>query len=344
MPNGHAGGETNLGEGPPSLKPRHLVVTIPCLNEDRTVARVVSSVPRNISGVHRVDVLVIDDGSSDRTADEARHAGALVYRHTVNRGLGLAFQSGVRRALELGADFVVNMDGDGQFDPADIIAIVGPVLRGEAEMATGSRFLRAELVPQMPTIKRWGNQWVAWIVWLLTGKKFRDVSCGFRAFSREALLRMNLFGSFTYTQETFLDLTFKGMAIVEVPVRVRGTREFGNSRVASSLPRYAWRSLKIMLRAFISYRPFIFFSALAIAFLAVGLPLVTFLMIHYFRTGAFSPHIWAGFVGGSFCFLSLSTLVTGIVGDMLVRIRLTQEAILYRLRSDRFERIVQKPE
>ena len=322
----------------PSRRESHLVVCIPCLNEEETVARVVDAVPRTVAGVDRIDVLVIDDGSTDRTVEVAERAGAIVRRHGANLGLGRAFRTAIRVALELGADVVVNIDGDGQFDAADIPAIAGPVLRGEAEMATGSRFLRSDFVPEMPTIKRWGNLWVTWIVRLLTGKRFRDVSCGFRAFSREALLRMNLFGSFTYTQETFLDLVFKEMSIVEIPVRVRGVREFGASRVASSIPRYAWRSLEIMLRAFIGYRPFVFFSTLAAAFFAVGIPLLVFLLVHYLRSGGFSPHIWAGFVGGSFCFLGISTLVTGIVGDMLVRMRLNQEQILYRQKAERLDR------
>jgi len=318
----------------------YLVVTVPCLNEEMTVAQVVAAVPRQLDGVHRVDVLVIDDGSTDETAARALEAGARVHRHKSNLGLGRAFGSGVELALSMGADVVVNIDGDGQFDPADIGLIVRPVVDGEADMATGSRFLRRELVPEMPTIKRWGNRWVAQIVWLLSGKRFRDVSCGFRAFSREALLRMNLFGSFTYTQETFLDLLFKDLPIVEVPVRVRGTREFGVSRMASSIPKYAWRSLKIMMRAFISYRPFSFFSVIAGVFGVTGLSLLGFLAVHYFQTGAFSPHIWAGFVGGSFSFMGILTLVLGIVGDMLVRIRMNQEDILYRLKSRSLEELI----
>ena len=315
----------------------HLVVTVPCLNEEMTVAQVVGAVPRRLDGVGRIDVLVIDDGSTDETSERALAAGAHVHRHRTNLGLGRVFRNGIERALAMGADIVVNIDGDGQFDPGDIGLIARPVIDGEADMATGSRFLRRELVPKMPTIKRWGNRWVAQIVWLLSGKRFRDVSCGFRAFSREALLRMNLFGSFTYTQETFLDLLFKGLPIVEVPVRVRGTREFGTSRIASSIPKYAWRSLKIMMRAFISYRPFSFFSVIAGVFGVAGFSLLVFLGLHYLETGAFSPHIWAGFVGGSFSFLGIFILVLGVVGDMLVRIRMNQEAILYRLKRSNLE-------
>ena len=315
-----------------------LVVMVPCLDEERTVGDVVRAVPRELPGVGSVEVLVLDDGSADETAERAREAGALVVRHRTNRGLGRTFQDGVRQALARGADLVVNIDGDGQFNPADIAQLVEPIIAGEAHMATASRFLRRDLVPRMPTIKRWGNGWVARIVWLLSGRRFRDVSCGFRAFSREALLRMNLFGSYTYTQETFLDLIFKGLEIVELPVRVRGVREFGESRVASSIPRYAFRSLQIMMRAFISYRPFSFFAALASFFLAFGLALLGFLLVHYLGSGSFSPHIWAGFVGGSFCFLGTSTLVIALVGDMLVRQRLNQEEVLYYLKRDLYRR------
>ena len=315
-----------------------LVVLVPCLDEEKTVGEVVSAVPRELPGVASVEVLVMDDGSTDETADRAREAGAEVVSHRTNLGLGRTFRDGVKQALARGADLVVNIDGDGQFNPADVATLVAPIVAGEAHMATASRFLDRDLVPRMPAIKRWGNRWVARIVWLLSGRRFRDVSCGFRAFSREALLRMNLFGSFTYTQETFLDLIFKGLEIVELPVKVEGVRRFGTSRVASSIPRYAFRSLQIMLRAFISYRPFSFFAILAGLFLAVGFSLLGFLLAHYLDSGAFSPHIWAGFVGGSFCFLGTSTLVIALVGDMLVRQRLNQEEVLYFLKRELYRR------
>ena len=222
-----------------------LVVAIPCLNEERTVAKVISAVPVPFSRVGSVEVVVIDDGSTDATVERARSAGAAVVSHGANLGLGRAFREAVRQALARGADILVTIDGDGQFDPADISRLVQPILDGEAHMVTASRFARAALVPEMPAIKKWGNRRVAGIVRTLTGKRFHDVSCGFRAFSREALLKMNLFGTFTYTQETFLDLIFKGLTIHEMPVRVRGTREFGSSRIASGLTRYAVRSLQI---------------------------------------------------------------------------------------------------
>ncbi len=339
-PNAPAASSRLAAEPDPPLPARalKLVVLVPCLNEEQTVAEVVGAVPRELPGVGSVEVVVLDDGSTDATAERARQAGARVVSHRANLGLGRTFRDGIQQALALGADLVVNIDGDGQFNPADVATLVAPIVAGEAHMVTASRFLDRELVPRMPAIKRWGNRWVARIVWLLSGRRFRDVSCGFRAFSREALLRMNLFGSFTYTQETFLDLIFKGLEIVELPVKVEGVRRFGASRIASSIPRYAFRSLQIMLRAFISYRPFSFFALLAGLFLAIGASLLGFLLTHYLTSGAFSPHIWAGFVGGSFCFLATGTMVIALVGDMLVRQRLNQEEVLYFLKRDLYRR------
>jgi glycosyltransferase involved in cell wall biosynthesis len=314
-----------------------LLVVVPCLNEENTVAWVVENIPRDIAGIGKVEVLVFDDGSNDATAERARAAGAEVVSHRTNQGLGATFRDAVGIALSKGADVIVHIDGDGQFDPADIPLLVEPVVRNEAHMVTASRFLDPDLIPRMPAVKLWGNRGVAWIVWLLSGERFRDVSCGFRAFSRETLLRMNLFGSFTYTQESFLDLLFKDLTILEIPVKVRGIREFGSSRMASSIPRYAVRSLKIMMRAFISYRPFRLFFSLASVFLVIGFGFLGFLGLHYLDVGAFSPHIWAGFVGGSFCFLGFSTFVIGLIGDMLVRIRMNQENILYHLKRSRLD-------
>jgi glycosyltransferase involved in cell wall biosynthesis len=320
-------------EDPESRPGLSLLISIPCLNEEQTVGRIVNEIPRHIPGIDRIDVVVIDDGSVDRTAELAREAGAEVIRHRTNRGLGPTFRAAVETALCRGADILVNIDGDAQFDPNHIPALVAPIVEHAADMVTASRFLDRDLVPEMPAVKRWGNRGVARIVWLLTGQRFRDVSCGFRAFSREALLRMNLFGGFTYTQESFLDLAFKDLPILEVPVKVRGTREFGKSRISSNIPRYAVRSLQIMLRAFISYRPFSFFSAIAAVFLVFGFSLLLFLTIHYLQNRSFSPYIWVGFVGGSLSFLGIITLVIGFLGDMLVRVRMNQERILYTLKT-----------
>ena len=208
----------------PSREPL-LVVVLPALDEERTVAQVIEAIPRAIPGIGRVEALVVDDGSTDRTAELARQAGARVVSHASRRGVGAAVATGIDAALRLGADYIVNMDADGQFDPAGIPELIEPLRKGEAEFVTCSRFGLKDYQPEMPWAKRWGNRLMCRIInWIIWGARFTDVSCGFRAYTRETALRLNLFGQFTYTQETFIDLAAKGVRMAEVPLRVRGER------------------------------------------------------------------------------------------------------------------------
>ena len=227
-----------------------LLVTIPALNEERTVADVIRGIPRDIPGVSRVDVLVVNDGSTDRTAERATDAGAHAIHHRSPRGVGAAFQTALQHAIDRGADLIVSIDADGQFDPADIPALVKPIVAGEADFVTASRFQNPDLTPEMPRIKRWGNRMMSRLISRLTGETFHDVSCGFRCYNRRAALNLHLLGRFTYTQEVFMNLAFKNLRIVEVPVRVRGVREFGESRVAGSVLKYALNTSRIIFRCY----------------------------------------------------------------------------------------------
>jgi hypothetical protein len=184
----------------------------------------------------------------------------------------------------------------------------------------------------MPKVKFWGNQFMSRFISKLTGQKFYDVSCGFRAYSKETLQRLNLFGEFTYTQETFIDLAFKKMAIMEIPVVVRGTREHGKSKVASNLFRYGFQTLKIIIRTFRDYKPFRLFGYLSLFSFIIGLAFAIFLGIHYLQEGQFTPHKWAGFTSGFFFVMTLLFLLIGFVMDMFARMRQNQEEILYELK------------
>ena len=215
-----------------------MLVALPALDEERTVAGVIRGIPRTLEGIAAVDVVVVDDGSGDRTAELAAVAGAHVIRHPTRRGVGAAFDTALRYAIETGADLLVTIDADGQFNPCDIPALIAPVVEGEADFTAASRFKDPALVPEMPGLKRWGNRMMARLVSRLTGETFSDVSCGLRCYNRRAALSLNPMGRFTYTQEVFLNLAFKQLRIVEVPVAVRGEREHGTSRVAGSLWRY----------------------------------------------------------------------------------------------------------
>jgi len=312
-----------------------VLVIIPALNEEKTIAGVIGQIPRDIKGVDCVEVAVIDDGSSDRTEELAREAGACVLNHALNKGVGAAFHTGVEYAMNCGADLMVNMDGDGQFSPEDIPALIQPLLNGEADMVTASRFIKKDYWPQMTKVRFYGNRAMSALISFLVGKKYHDVSCGFRAYNRDALLHMNLFGQFTYTQETFLDLSFKGIGILEVPVRIRGTREYGQSRVASNLFKYAIQTSKIIFRSFRDYKPMILFGYIALGFFLLALILTVFLGLHYAYTGTFTPHKWAGFTAGLFFGLGSISFITGLLADMLGRVKREQGQILYILKKNR---------
>jgi glycosyltransferase involved in cell wall biosynthesis len=309
-----------------------LLVGIPCLNEEATIAEVIASIPRDIPGVAQVDILVVDDGSTDSTAARAAAAGARVLSHGTNRGVGVAFQTMLRFAVENGYDALSNIDADGQFDANDIPRLVAPILKGEADFVTGSRFVDRALIPEnMPGVKRWGNERMSALISTLSGRKYHDVSCGFRAYGREALLQLNLHGRFTYTQETFLDLTHKGLRVVEIPVVVKYF-EGRKSRVAGSILTYAMRTSSIIFRIYRDYQPLRFFVGLALSFMLVGAGFASILFGHYLMTGMFTGQIWSGFVGGGLFLVGLLFLILGVVADMLDRIRMNQERILYELK------------
>jgi glycosyltransferase involved in cell wall biosynthesis len=320
------------GGAPAPAAGLRLLVAIPALNEERTVGGVVRGIPRDLDGVGSVDVLVVDDGSTDRTAEEAEAAGARVIHHATPRGVGASFASSLRYAIDRGADLVVSIDADGQFDPADIRALIRPVVADEADFASASRFADPALVPEMPALKLWGNRVMARLVSRLAGQSFCDVSCGMRCYGRRALLSLNPIGRFTYTQEVFLNLAFKQLRIVEVPVAVRGEREFGQSRVAGNLWTYALKTSGIIFRCYRDYHPLRFFGAFALVMMAVAFALGGFLTVHYLTTGSFTPHKWAGFTSGALFILALLVLMMGIIGDMLNRHRIYLEELLYHRR------------
>jgi glycosyltransferase involved in cell wall biosynthesis len=310
------------------------LVALPALDEEKTVAAAIRGIPRRIPGVASVDVLVVDDGSSDRTGEEARAAGARVIRHETPRGVGAAFATALRSAVEDGADLLITIDADGQFDPGDIPAVLAPVLAGEADFTSASRFADPAQAPDMPRVKRWGNRVLARLVSQLTGQRFHDVSCGMRCYGRSALLALNPLGRFTYTQEVFLNLAFKQLRIVEVPVSVRGEREHGTSRVASSLWRYGLHTSGILFRCYRDYHPLRFFGAMAVALAVPALGLLLFLLAHYAQTGTFSPHKWAGFSGAALMALAVLLFFMGLVGDMLARHRIYLEELLAHQRAE----------
>lgn len=307
------------------------VVIIPALNEEQTIASVINSVPKMLFHNRiKLEVVVINDGSTDRTAEVAERCGADIISHRSPQGVGAAFAAGVRETLRRKADYMVNLDGDGQMNPNDIEKILEPITGGVADMVTASRFITPDVYPEMPAIKRWGNNKVAKIISFIVGERYYDVSCGFRAYNKETLLRLNLKGRFTYTQETFINLAASHhIRIMEVPIKIRGEREFGKSRVASNIIRYAIRSGSIILSAFKDYQPIKFYGGLSAGFFLLGVCFEMIFMIHYFITGFFKNYLWAGLTGAFMAIISMFFLILMIVSDTLKKMIQNEEEILY---------------
>ena len=315
-----------------------LVVVIPALNEAKTIGSVIDRIPRIIDGISDVRVVVVNDGSTDTTARIAQEKNAFVIQHITPMGVGYAFQQGLQKALEFGADYIVNIDADGQFSPEDIPALLSPLMKGDTEFVTATRFAREDFMPKMPAIKVWGNKWMVRIINTITSKKFTDVSCGFRAYTREAALRLTLFGRFTYTQESFIDLAFKGISMTEVPLKVRGEREHGKSRVASNLWRYGIKSATIIFRAARDYKPFYFIGMPGIILLFLGIFSGVFILWHFIATGQTSPYRSLVTASGVCMIIGFLLIFISFLADMTHRNRVLIEEALYLARKNAYKK------
>lgn len=309
-----------------------LIVIIPAYNEEASICDLLARMPDlKAKGIQLVPV-VIDDGSSDQTADNARLGGAVVLRHPANEGLGKTFQDGLAYSFENDADIMVNIDADLQYDPADIEKLIQPILELQADFVTADRFTehnRRKIRPDnMPAGKFWGNHIMTWLVNALARTNLGDVSSGFRAYNREAILNLNLTGKYTYTHETILDLAFKRLRLISVPINVTYYPE-RKSKIAHNLLLYTNQTLRIILKAFRDYRPFYFFGLLAFFPFIIGSAMSIFMLLHYLLTGEFTPYKFIGFIGVYLFSLGLVFLIIGFLADILVGIRLTAEKQLY---------------
>jgi len=306
-----------------------LAVLIPALNEEKTIGQVIDSIPKNLPQISETQIIVVNDGSTDKTEEIAKSRNAIVVRHKKNQGLGKSFQDGLEKAMSVKADILVTIDADGQFDANEIKNLILPIINKEADFVTGSRFIDKKLTPaNMPLVKRWGNHQIARVISFSTHQKFYDVSCGFRAYSSEAMLRLNLIGKFTYTQETFLDLAHKGVTIMEVPVTVKYF-DGRKSRVASSLIHYAIKSFNIILRTIKDYRPMLFFGTSGVGIFLIGLALDLLIFNYYLKYNTFSPYKMVGFLGAFLNAVGIMVFFIGMLADLLDRIRLNQEKQMY---------------
>ncbi|MBD3330204.1 glycosyltransferase [Candidatus Peregrinibacteria bacterium] len=313
-----------------------LLILIPAYNEEASLSKVLSSLPKNLESIDEINVLVVDDGSKDATSKIAKQHNTILIKHKKNEGLGKTFQDGVNKALELKSDILLTIDADGQFDTADIPKIIKPIIEKKADLVTGSRFIDKNFTPKnIPFIKKWGNKRIAEIISWASYNRLYDVSCGFRAYGKEALLNLNLFGKFTYTQETILDLAYKGLHIKEVPINVEYFKD-RKSRIAGSIIKYAINSSLIIFRTIKDYRALKFFGFMGTLMFGLGLVLDIFVFYHFFKYQTFSPYKIFGFMGAFLNATGIMVIFIGILADSIDKVRLTQEKILYYRKKENY--------
>jgi len=314
-----------------------LVINIPAFNEEDKIGETIKKIPRSFSGVDEVFVQVIDDGSKDKTVEKAKEAGAdFVFSHDVNRGIGVTFRTAVDKALENGADILVNIDADGQFDPKDIAKIIRPVLEGEVDMVSADRFSK-DTAQNIPWVKKMLNRFAAWIIGWFMNEKIADLTCGFRAYNRELLLRLNLPGDFTYTQEVIIDALGKNMKIKWVPVNVQYFPE-RKSRVVRSIYKYVNNSFKIILKAIRDVRPMKFFGIPGL--FMVLLSLITFGTFFYFYSQALQITPYRNYIilGAILFLVGLQLVVFALIADMIKSNRKLTEDQTYLIKKEKYKR------
>lgn len=305
----------------------NLVVLIPAFNEEKTIGKVISSIPRKIKGISNISIIIVNDGSNDNTVSEAQDAGAdYVVNFLRNNGVGFAFKAGIKKALQLGADVIVNIDADGQHNPNDIPNLINPIIVGNYDVVVGSRFLGSNEL-KMPIVKKFGNLFFTKAVVWSTGLHLTDCQSGFRAFSREAALRLNIIGKFTYTQESIIELAMKDLRITEIPINVKPRN--GKSKVVKNCYSYGFKALSIMLRTLRDFKPLAFFGSIGTVIFSIGFLSGLFVFVHWIINGQTSPY--TSLINFSvLSFLSgLFFIVLALMSDMQVRQRQIQEDSLY---------------
>jgi glycosyltransferase involved in cell wall biosynthesis len=322
------------------LKPKSgvkVVVMIPAHNEEATIKAVIESIPREMRGVDVVIPLVIDDGSVDRTVPKATEAGALIISNASRQGLAYSFRKGIDTALKLGADVIVNTDGDNQYDQSQIPHLIEPILHKRADMVLGSRFLGH--IEHMSFGKYWGNKMATWAVNFVSGANVSDGQTGFRAFTRDAALRLNVLSNFTYTQETILEVVDKNLCIEEIPITFR-KRMDGENRLFGSVWSYARRASATLLLGMLRYHPLRTFFTMGGAIILVGLLSGSRVISQFLNTGAIEPYLPSAVFTVLCLLLGFQFAIMGLIGSMLKQQRQLQEMQLLAWRRSMLEKVL----
>jgi glycosyltransferase involved in cell wall biosynthesis len=306
-----------------------LIIQIPCYNEEATVAMTLSALPRQVSGFDQVEWLVIDDGSDDKTVEVAlAHGVDHIVRLPRNQGLTKVFIAGLDACLKLGADVIVNTDADNQYYAGDIPKLIEPILSGNAEIVIGARSIND--IKHFSFFKKLLQKFGSFIVRIVSKTDIPDAPSGFRAMSRDAAMRLNVFNDYTYTLETIIQAGQKGMAISSIPVRTN--TDLRPSRLMRSIPSYIRRSALTIIRIFMTYNSFRFFAVPGAISLASGF-LIGLRFLYYYSTGNGSGHIQslilASFLMGS----GFVLIMAGLLADLISVNRKLLEEIQYKIRK-----------
>ncbi|HSX27600.1 MAG TPA: glycosyltransferase family 2 protein [Patescibacteria group bacterium] len=318
-----------------------LVISI-CKDEAKTIGEVLDRIPKNIAGITKIDKWVIDDGSSDNTVAVALKHGANVQSDGANKKLAFRFREALDIALNNDADILLNIDGDLQFDPADIPILVKPIVEDKTDFVAADRFTniqdgKAHRPKNMPAAKYWGNRAGAKIVSQLSKHNFNDVTCGFRAYNRKAMIALNTSGTYTYTQESFQVLAMKRIRIMSLPVKVTYFPE-RKSRVVTSTFKYMSQSAVNILRSYRDFAPLSFFTLLGAIPFVIGTIGMLIAGIHWATAKQITPYKGIGIAGIYLFTLGIIIWIIGLLADMLSRMLSNQEKIIELTREIKYNK------
>ena len=307
-----------------------LIIQVPCLNEEHSLPKTLEDLPKQIEGIDSIETLIIDDGSTDKTVEVAKKWGVHhVLQFTNNKGLAKAFISGINQSLKLGADIIVNTDADNQYFGGDIVKLIQPILKKDADIVVGDR--QVETIRHFSPVKIFLQKFGSWVVRQLSGTEIPDATSGFRAYSRDAALQLNVVSDFTYTIETIISAGKKNLAIAHVPVKTN--TKLRESRLFPSIRVYLQRSLVTMLKVYSMYRPLRLFT------LAGG---TTFLLgfvigcryLFFFFMGQTEGHIQSLILSAILLIVGFQIIMMGIAAELISVNRQLLEDIQVRIKKD----------